>query len=383
MNIALRGPFLGNLGDVLMVQAIMERLGARHVIGMAPNWAPYAQRACHGLLQVTDVAHSRLLDDVLARFLLKRFRRSFGLIAPRNVDVVFDCSGYAYGDPWGIGRLQRAVDELSRWKQRGAAIILLPQAFGPFSDPAMHRPVRQMLQMGDLVFAREQTSYDFLASTGAAMDHVYVAPDFTAAVGPLIDPMLSIAPGTVGIVPNQRMLDRTARDVREAYLPFLQHCIRHFVEKGIPIVLLVHEIKDMPLAERIVSESNLDLRITRHDDPRVLKGIIAQCRALVASRTHSMISALSQGVPVLGTSWAHKYPELFAQYGCSQMLLDVRASKETLEDALSNLLDDAARADRVAQLHERAALVRRQIGVMWEKVEAHLAGREACISRTN
>ena len=51
------------------------------------------------------------------------------------------------------------------------------------------------------------------------------------------------------------------------------------------------------------------------------KAAIGNCSLLVASRYHSVVAALSSGVPTVVVGWHHKYRELLEHYGQAQFCL--------------------------------------------------------------
>jgi polysaccharide pyruvyl transferase WcaK-like protein len=78
-------------------------------------------------------------------------------------------------------------------------------------------------------------------------------------------------------------------------------------------------------------------------DPRFARALIAQSTVFLASRFHSMIAALSQGVPVITVGWSHKYAEAAEPFGMEQYTLNysqLTAANicEKIGDALSDQL---------------------------------------------
>jgi colanic acid/amylovoran biosynthesis protein len=112
------------------------------------------------------------------------------------------------------------------------------------------------------------------------------------------------------------------------------------------------------------------LPIIEEADPRILKGIAARCVLMVGSRFHGLVNALSQGVPSIGTSWAHKYEALFADYGRSEWLVDPLQDAERGNGLLQSILQEYGLHRR--HLLERSETLRRQTEAMWEEVEAAL-----------
>jgi polysaccharide pyruvyl transferase WcaK-like protein len=65
----------------------------------------------------------------------------------------------------------------------------------------------------------------------------------------------------------------------------------------------------------------LDMRELRAEQ---IKGVIQQCDAIVAARYHTVIAALSLGVPVVAVSWHHKYAQALGLFGQERYLCDVK-----------------------------------------------------------
>ena len=68
------------------------------------------------------------------------------------------------------------------------------------------------------------------------------------------------------------------------------------------------------ICEKIQSKLPFELDVIVPDTSLEVKAIIGQCQWIFSSRFHGCVSALSQNVPCLATTWSHKYEELFSDY---------------------------------------------------------------------
>src|SRR5690625_5772419 len=97
------------------------------------------------------------------------------------------------------------------------------------------------------------------------------------------------------------------------YYKFLRQAYS-YIRKEYKVFVLIHSKKD----DELINEIGIDAPVINSDNPRVLKGIISKAKYIVGSRYHSIISSLSQNVPAIGTSWSHKYEELYKEYDISR-----------------------------------------------------------------
>ena len=90
--------------------------------------------------------------------------------------------------------------------------------------------------------------------------------------------------------------------------------------------------------------------------PMELKGIISQAWIHVGARYHSVVAALSSGVPCLSLSWHGKYRDIMRKYGSEEFVYD-GVSGET--DQFKQLFDrlDKDHEDIAATLAERHSTV--------------------------
>ena len=270
-----------------------------------------------------------------------------------------DASGFAYSDQWGVRATQITAELCFRWKKQGKKIIFLPQAFGPFSSSDIKHNFNQIVELADLIFARDRKSYDYINQIANSMSNVRIAPDFTNLLPGLKPQYADKLINRPCIILNYRMLDKTTDDTKNQYFTFINSCLQYLVDKGLNPFILIHEVDDFSLGQQIQQNSGGKIDIIREDNPLYLKGILGSCQLVISSRFHGLISALSQGIPCLGTGWSHKYQQLFATYSCPEMLVDLQANPDENINKLDLLMSEPSRNSliqsiTVASKHQKA-----------------------------
>lgn len=292
MNIALRRPVhQGNKGDDLMVLAALEQL--HH----------------HNVDVVTAIQHSRY-------------------------DAIIDCCGYAYTDEWGPANALRLSSELLEYSSPHTKVMLLPQTLGPFQCVKTQEAMKSIIEKAHCVYARDNVSLrhaQHLHPTYA--HHVHYAPDITV----LINGTQSLhLPGNIAIIPNVHMYRLPAG--KSAYITLLQRVYSSLLVRGHTPFLMTHDHIDDAFIAEFSAMFMPNIPILFEEDALAMKGVVSQCSAVISSRFHGILNAVSQGVPTLGTAWNYKFNALFAEYNCSECLLSPTASINTIEQALDAIL---------------------------------------------
>lgn len=378
MIIEVTGAGFVNKGAELMLRAVRQKVNSRspHIdLALAMRFGTFRQRAELGFKHILRLGVWRFnaveaLSRKLGGMIPNSARQKFGLLTEADVGAVLDASGFAYGDQQGVIPALRSATNMRRWQRQHKKLILLPQAFGPFENPVLRAAFADVLEAADLVYARDRESYNHIVGTYGGRAKVRLAPDFTASVPVSLPDNLDMPSGQVCIIPNYRMIDRGNVENRQDYPVFLQRCIEYLIRADSTPFLLIHEgSQDLALAERIQRDLEIPIPIVRETDPCRIKGILGLCSFVISSRYHGLISALSQGIPALGTGWSHKYEMLFEDYGCADCLIrDLRSACE-LRQKLNTMMDSSARA----RLQQQLSTVRQERDEQTERMWAEIA----------
>jgi polysaccharide pyruvyl transferase WcaK-like protein len=294
------------------------------------------------------------------------------LYREKDVTAVIDASGFSYGDQLGVHSSALMAYLSGRWKRHGKTVILLPQAVGPFTKPAVREAFGEVLRNADLVYVRDKTSLSNLEAAFGQRHNVRRAPDITVAVTPEPHSDRENLCNVAAIIPSQRMLDKTDRVTGQNYLELLAGVVAHLAQRGIESKIVVHETKDIAIATSLHRLAKNASKLVIEPDPIEIKRFLGSVELVVSSRFHGLVSALSQGVPVLAMGWSHKYRELLEDYHCTEYLIE---QSMPLDDVLCHVdrLIEAARSEYVRdKLRETASEQRDLVHHMWTEIRSLL-----------
>lgn len=381
MIIEIKGVGFENKGAHLMLLAIVEQLRARWPnarIAMARSCGTAQQRAMVSALLKCSLRKSWLDLNTLAYYLPRWFRRALigvGIVTEADLDVILDASGFAYSDQWPATlRMWHLKRELGRCKKYRIPYVFLPQAFGPFSDSGTGADVAASFSQAALICARESQSHQHITKHTGSLDNLAVYGDFTPLIKghevrlvTLDDHELPLSYAAC-IVPNHNML--SARNVHPSwvsrYSEMLVEAIEYYRERGLTPFFLNHEgAADSELIATI--NRRLPTPVVVENDPLRVKGLLGASRAVLCSRYHGCISALSQGVACVGTSWSHKYDALYAEYAVTELLLPPAVSTEQLRRVIDISLD--CESDLQQRIGLRSTALKSETEWMWQTVQ--------------
>ncbi len=371
--ILLHGTGAYNKGAELMAIAVLEHFRSRPQppeFAVPASFGCYRDRARYGLWTVLSehgLGRSRLITLLAHR----GFRQKYGLVAESEISAIVDASGFAFSDQWGVRPTRNMAERCRRWKRQGKKIVLLPQAFGPFSSTSIRNACRELVDHCDLVFAREKSSFCHLTDVVGNRPNIRLAPDFTISLRGRLPEGFTLSGHSAFIVPNQRMLDKPEPKVRESYLPALGRTIDAVSDLGLRPRVLLHAPEDRSLAEQLTGLAHAPFEVLSESSPLALKAMLGLGRLVVGSRFHALVGALSQGVPTLALGWSHKYQELFRDFDCPECVLSVDDLAD-LPSRIASLAEGPSREDLIRRLCLATERHCQAVAAMWEVVDSVL-----------
>lgn len=334
-----------NKGAELMLQSVVQQLEinmpkARIVVPQSVFYENLNYCHRHRILPLQEVYGGK--KKVMKHFVYDKVLNKPWYITPDQIDVILDVGGFQFGDQWNHTEEELKFKALyySSFTKKGRRIVFLPQAFGPFVQPLSIKLMETVYGFADLIYAREQTSYGFLRELFPDDGKIKLAPDFTCLSGKGKEKSVDLPGEYVVVVPNSRMITHTSSKVSSEYQNYLCGVVDFLTDKGIQVILLNHEGKeDKKLLFKVNGNVQRKVLILSDLDALEIKRVIGGAKLLISSRFHGAVSGLTQGVPVLCTSWSHKYIELLKDFGRDNGILqvnDLERTKEIVADALDH-----------------------------------------------
>lgn len=288
----------------------------------------------------------------------------------KGTDYLIDASGFVFSDLWNPSDAvcYKWEHQLEGYRKQKTKIIFLPQAFGPLERPNTKRLINSIAKNSDVIFARDDISYNYLSKYGISVNKLKLFPDFTASVDGMFPPKYNHLKGAVCIIPNCRMIDKGNTVSYDDYLTFLSKTIELCIRKGKSVYLLNHEgLSDEKFALKCAEQLDHKIEVITGLNALEVKGLISTAYLCITSRFHGAASALNTTVPCLATSWSHKYIELFKIYGLENNILPLNDF-----ECASLMIEAYLDKDKNNQVREKLAVavkkIKKQNADMWNMV---------------
>lgn len=284
---------------------------------------------------------SLVRERVTGRSGMQRWLSGFDLIVDTR-------SGDSFADIYGTRRLMvmSAVAEFA--SQAGVPVVLGPQTIGPFDTAAGRAIARRSLRRSSLVMARDSESAEAAASLGRPVE-VLTTDVVFALPRPAVEPTRDVVLNVSGLLwnPNPHVDS-------DAYRRTVHRLLDGLAADGREVTLLAHVLEsDNPDSDIQAISELLSQRSDRLETvvPRGLDDVrttVASARAVLGSRMHACLNALSTGTPAIPLAYSRKFGPLLGDLGWTRSV-DLRTAPNPAEEALAHVAD-ARIADDSARL---------------------------------
>lgn len=297
--------------------------------------------------------------------------------------------GDSFSDIYGMNRLVYVSLPQLLVILLGKPLVQLPQTYGPYRRASARWMARFILKRSVQVFSRDQAGLETLRKlmpeTRGALSPKF-AYDMGFALTPQAPPAkvleqikrIRVGGPLVGLnISGLLYMGGYTRDnmfgLRCAYPRLVREVIDFLIRRqGAQVLLVPHVLSESPspeedghvtialhdeLAGRYAQRLHcLDGRLAASE----VKYVIGQCDFFVGSRMHACIAALSQGVPVVGLAYSHKFAGVLESVGGGCEVVDLR---EADEEAVLSSLSDALRDKESlrSELEERMPKIKESV----------------------
>lgn len=375
MIIEIKGTGSHNKGAEMMLLTILQELqksaNTRFVVTPQIGSCEYGFYSSLGLYPKAWLEYRGIQLAKVAKILPQKIRSMYGLVLDNEIDAVLDASGFAYSDQWGERPSKIMAQYTTEWRKKGKKIILMPQAFGPFENKNNIESMRKIITNSDLIYARDAFSYESLLKIENNTNKIKQSPDFTMLLEGKIPNYFDKEKYQIGIVPNQRMLDK--RSNSSEYIALFVKSIKYIQSKNLIPYFLTHGGReDYELSMLMNSSLDKKIEIINEDNPFYIKGIIKESLGLLGSRFHSIASALYSGTVAVGTGWSHKYKYLFDGFDFAEGLIDLDSSDKKLYNTLDLFINTNSRKQLSTRFISTSNEQKRISTAMFEQIKTVL-----------
>lgn len=358
-NIIIAGGGLVNKGaqamTLISICELKKRFPEHRMLLLTWDASPAAKEA-HAmydleLLEVPPLKFSQAARNPALRALYSlRYRQAFTRVDAiyRNTDLLIDISGYAIGSNWESKICSDYLDNIEHALAYGIPVYLLPQSFGPFdykgeAGKAIDDRTRRLFPRVKHIFAREQEGYDALVGhyglSNVTLTHDMVLSSRIEDYSPALrsKPVFAlpeIPENSMALIPNVRVGDNGVNDPLTVYTA----AVRAGLDRGLHVYITHHSTQDRQLCRDIKAAFADETKVVLldHDHSCMeFNELVKKFRFVAASRFHSIVHALKNGIPCVSLGWATKYMDLMKLFGQERYVFDLREQVDT---------DDVAKA---------------------------------------
>lgn len=279
----------------------------------------------------------------------------------------------------------------------GTPIVKMPQATGPYRNGANRTLASLVLPMCRMLWARGARTREHLEGSGfkglrfAQADDIAFnhrdAYSLTRDGGPALDARFAeleaLRPGEgggiIGICPSS-VVAVQSRKSGGNYEQVLSVLVSELLNAGHAVVLFPNATRaaagdaernnDLPVIRRVRDAVGSEGRLLAFDldmNTAQIKRVIRGMDAVLVSRFHAMVGALSLQVPAAVLGWSHKYAEVMARFGLEGNVMDYKAmSAADLRASVQRVYEqrEAMRAAIAAALPEVKASADRPVAAL-------------------
>ena len=230
-------------------------------------------------------------------------------------------------------------------KKNGVKIFAISLGIGPFQTKKQALNAVRALEICDYISFRDKASYEIFKKYNKTHQNVHISVDpvflFPHKITFKKDNTDFVG---LNIINNKLLIDSNEEyyDSINQYKKLAEGLAENLNKK---VVLFSTELSDYEAVEDVynLTKHNNQIGIRYISTVDELFEFYSEISVLVGTRMHSMIIALTQGIPVVGLSWQQKVNSLFEIINSPDLLFpykDMEASMLTIIKSVDNIYRD-------------------------------------------
>ena len=265
------------------------------------------------------------------RFFRNRIRYFYFISHFKNADAVLSIGG----DNFTSGFLSMFLDFNDLAKKFHKKLIIWAASIGPFADHYEEQKVLDNLRRADLITVRETQTLNYLEEKGG-FQNIKLTADPAFLLKPSLVASKKTVIGTENIIGLNisPLIPQYGGKSHKYVIDETIKFIKNSLKDNFQVLLIPHENKlkewnnDYEFMRPIYDYCRLTGKINLIPpvyNAMQTKSIISRCRFFIGARTHSVISALSSGVPTISISYSAKSKGIHIDiYGNEDLLFNVK-----------------------------------------------------------
>jgi colanic acid/amylovoran biosynthesis protein len=293
--------------------------------------------------------------------IVKRSNSQLGTIrqilsVTKEVDFVVS----AWGDGYITTPSHKLINKTFILKLRGKPLILFPSSLGPFQGKLKSYISKKGLSKFDKIMARDTVTFRFFKGLG--LKNIYLIPDTAFILDPadensiqeifLKENVKNVDNSMIGLNVSQLLNCLFKDKLGLNYAKFISEIVIYLHGNFKKHILLVpHQIYPVCLnymrsksqmsydgddrcaimeVMEYIRDKEIATPLKGEYSAREYKGIINKCEIFIGGRMHSIIAAISLGIPSVIMQYSHKAQGVMDMLGMEEYVWDIKSTKEEL-----------------------------------------------------
>lgn len=225
---------------------------------------------------------------------------------------------------------------VTKAKEKNLPVYAISLGIGPFQNKYQQKYSVKALEKCDYITFRDNHSLELFKEYNTTHPNVKVVPD---PVFFLDSPEQQEITKKIGLnIINPQLFDAQfdRNMVKDDYKSLVKNLLAEFEED---IIIYNTEAKDFDFCAEVYEAFSNNERVTlfKVNSLEDLYEVYSETKLIIGTRMHSLITAFSQGQPIVGISWQQKVDAMFELLNDPQSVFRIDKIDEELEDIIKRV----------------------------------------------